>query len=277
MLPERHNQKWHHRMNNNRTRIQRTHAIVLRRRDYKDADRILTVLTPRDGKQEWIAKGIRKTTSRKAGHLELFTHTAVLVAQARTWDIITEANIVESFRHLRLDLDHIASAAYACELIDSFTQADDESGPLWELLLTVLRALDENAQATAQGEALFDPQLLMRWFELHLLSISGFQPQLFHCMGSGEPLQPETNYLSIIEGGVFGPAFHERADVEPIEVDVLKVLRFLQRNRWSEVSGLGIRSTTMRRTENILYRMLLLILEKQLKSVDFLRKLKQMV
>lgn len=265
-------------MNSNRTRVLRTHAIVLRRRDYSDADRILTVLTPRDGKQQWIAKGIRKTTSRKAGHLELFTHAALLVARARTWDIITEANTVESFRHLRLDLDHIACAAYAGELIDSFTQADDESGPQWELLLTVLRALDENAQAQAEGEGEpgFDLPLLMRWFELHLLSVTGFQPQLFHCMGSGEPLQPETNYLSIIEGGVFGPDFHERADVEPIEADVLKVLRFLQRNSWSEVRGLSVRTATMRRTENILYRMLLMILERQLKSVDFLRKLKQM-
>lgn len=264
-------------MSNNRTRVQRTHAVVLRRRDYREADRILTVLTPRDGKHEWIAKGIRKTSSRKAGHLELFTHTAVLVAQARTWDIVTEASMVESFRHLRLDLDHIACAAYACELIDSFTQADDESGPLWELLLTVLRALDENAQTVLNDEPGFDLQLLMRWFELHLLSVTGFQPQLFRCMGSGEPLQPETNYLSILEGGVFGPAFHERSDVEPIEVDVLKVLRFLQRNGWSDVRGLSVKTQTMRRAENILYRMLLMILERQLKSVDFLRKLKQMV
>ena len=50
-----------------RNRIRSTHALVLRRRDINDADRVLTVLTPRDGKLELIAKGVRKTNSRKAG------------------------------------------------------------------------------------------------------------------------------------------------------------------------------------------------------------------
>ena len=74
----------------NRIRSSSTRAVILRRRDHGDADRILTVYTPQLGKQEFIAKGIRKTTSRKAGHLELFAHTALQVADARTWPIITE-------------------------------------------------------------------------------------------------------------------------------------------------------------------------------------------
>ena len=257
-----------------RQRTYRTQAIILRRRDYQDADRVLTVFTSNEGKQELIAKGIRKTSSRKAGHLELFAHTSLLVAKARTWDIVTEVVTVESFRHLRESLDDIGRAAYVCELIDGFTEADDESQPLWDLLLLALRELDHHAEAERKEENSFDPRLLLRWFELHLLGLSGFQPQFYTCMGSGEELQEETNYLSIGESGVFSPQFgRHRADVEPIEPDVLKVLRFLQRSRWAEVRGLSVRSMTMLKIENILHRMLLSILERQLKSVDFLRKL----
>jgi DNA repair protein RecO (recombination protein O) len=255
---------------NNRQRLYRTHAVVLRRRDYLDADRILTVFTPGMGKLELIAKGIRKITSRKAGHLELFTHVVLLVAQARTWDIVTEAMTVESYRHLRENLENIGRANYVCELVDCFTEASDENQPLWELLVLTLRVLDE----CNNESGLPDPQVLLRWFELHLLNLTGFQPQLFHCLECSEELQPVTNFLHLAEGGILCPACgRNRADAEPIEADVLKVLRFLQSHGWSDVHKLAVRPHIMRAAENILYRYLLVILEHQLKSTDFLRRL----
>jgi DNA repair protein RecO (recombination protein O) len=256
-----------------RERLYRTRAVVLSRRDYSDADRILTIFTPDLGKRELIAKGVRKTTSRKAGHLEPLTHTSLLVAQARTWDIITEAVTVESFRHLRDHLDAIGYASYACELVNSFTQADDESQPLWELLLFVLRTLDEYSG----GQTQFEPRLLLRWFDLQLLSLAGFQPQFFHCLGCGKPLQPEINYLKLSEGGVFCPRCGElQNDVEALEADLLKVLRYLQSQPWPEVAKLHVRSHILQGVENILYRYLLTLLEHHLKSTDFLRRLRAM-
>ncbi len=193
-----------------RSRTYRTQAVILRRRDYADADRILTVYTPRLGKVELIAKGIRKTTSRKAGHLELFSHASLLVAQARTWDIVTEATTVESFLHLRADLDRIGWAGYACELVDAFGSAEDESEQLWEMLLFALRVLDS-------GEAQID--LFLRWFELHLLSLVGFQPELFSCLACGDELQAVTNY-SEPAAGVFSVPVRRSglAAQEPIEL-----------------------------------------------------------
>lgn len=262
-----------------RQRTYRTHAVILKRRDHADADRILTVFTPRNGKIDLLAKGIRKTTSRKAGHLELFSHPSLLVAQARAWDIVTEAATVESFRYIRENLDNFGHAAYACELIDCFTEADDESEPLWDLLVLVLRWLDHHSSETvAQLEQnSFDVELLMRWFELQILAVNGYQPELFCCLTSGEALKQEVNYLSIAEGGVYSPEFGaNREDVEQLEPDVLKVLRYLQSRSWIDVYKLSVRPQTMARIENILYRLILSILERQLKSVDFLRKLRNM-
>lgn len=285
-----------------RDRVYRTTAFILSRRDYGEADRLLTIFTPNAGKQEWIAKGIRKTTSRKAGHLELFTHASLLVAKARTWDIITEVSTIESFRHLRETLETIAYASYLCELVSCFTEADDENQPLWDLLLFSMRTLNEYAQAlstaTEQGAGGSTPSIIeqsttteglteisidrvtaaialhVRWFELQLLSISGFQPQLFQCLQCSEPIAPTTNFLSLENGGILCPRCAAgQTDVEPIDVDVLKILRHLQRSRWVDLQATQIRPFILLAVENILHRYLLTVLEHQLKSIQFLRNL----
>ena len=253
-----------------RQHLYRTHALVLRRRDYRDADRILTVYTPNYGKLELIAKGVRKTTSRKAGHLELFGHSALLVAQARTWDIITEAVNVASFPSLRSDLDKIGIAGYLCELVDSFTESDDENQPLWDLLLFALQEIDDMPTG-----APFD--LLQHWFELHLLSLTGFQPQIFQCLGCDNELQPVTNFIHLAEGGVLCPDCAASVHgAEPIDAETLKILRFLQSRPWSAVRQVAIRPALLHRAGSLLYRDLLHILERQLKSVDLLRRLQHM-
>lgn len=253
-----------------RSRQYRTHGLILRRRDYRDADRILTVFTPNYGKLELIAKGVRKTTSRKAGHLELFAHCSLLVAQARTWDIITEAVTVESFSGLRMDLDKIARAGYLCELVDCFTESEDENQLLWDLLLVTLSELD----VAPTDDGFFTLALLQHWFELHLLTLTGFQPQLFHCLACDEELTPVTNYINLIAGGVICPeCAQSQPDMEPISPDVLKVLRFLQSRPWPAVAQVKVREHVMRQVGNLIYRYLLTVLERQLRSVDFMRRL----
>jgi DNA repair protein RecO (recombination protein O) len=250
-----------------RSRLNRMQAVVLRRRDHNDADRVLTVFTPHAGKLDLIAKGIRKTTSRKAGHLELFTHVSLLVAQARTWDIITEAVAIESFRHLRGDLESISRASYVGELVDAFGEASDDSGRIWDLLLLALRELD-----AAESEA----DLFLRWFELHLLSLAGFQPELSRCLGCGKDLQPVDNHLNLHAGGIFCPQCGTSSGGgETISVDVLKVLRHLQRSSWAAVRMLHIRPHILQAVERILYRYIVTILERQLKSADFVRRLQR--
>lgn len=260
-----------------RTRVRSTHVLVLRRRDVADADRLLTVLTPGEGKIELLAKGVRKTVSRKSGHLEPFTHAHVMVAQARTWDLITEATTVESFRRLRENLDAIGQASYACELVDAFSDSGDENRPLWELALFVLRELDEAAAGIdpAVGAAAdeLSPNLL-RWFDLHLLSLAGFQPQFFNCLGCSAPLEPGVNFFSLSEGGIFCPRCGAlRSDVEAIPVDALKVLRYFQSQPWPEVRRLSVRPAVARHVDTLLQRYISHVLERRLRSTDFLRRL----
>src|SRR5437764_15490515 len=78
-----------------RERQFRTPAIILKRFDLGEADRLLTLLTPRHGKIEVVAKGARKLTSAKTGHVELFTRADMLIHRGRELGIAAQAELVE--------------------------------------------------------------------------------------------------------------------------------------------------------------------------------------
>lgn len=247
-------------------RLYRTDAIVLRRADFGEADRLLTVFTPDKGKVRLLAKGVRKTTSRKAGHIELFMLTDVLVAHGRTWDIISQAEIVEPFRGLREDLDKTSHAYYLAELVDRFTEEHDPNQPLFELLALTLARL-------SHADSTF---LALRYFEVHLLSLTGFQPQLYFCVAGDEAIEPVENYFHYADGGVLCPEHgRHRPNAEPLPLPVLKVLRFLQTEPWESVAKLQLSTETGQQVELLLLGYITYVLERQLKSVEFLRTLRR--
>src|SRR5947209_5448766 len=115
-------------------RVYRTEAIVLKGYDYGEADRVLTLYAPEHGKVRAIAKGVRRTKSRKAGHLDLFTRSSLLLATGRQFDIITQAETIETFRAVREDLWLSTCAHYVAELVDGFTAEQLPNYPVYALL-----------------------------------------------------------------------------------------------------------------------------------------------
>lgn len=248
-----------------RARIYRTEAVVLRRQDHDETDRLLTVYTPTYGKRVLRAKGVRKPTSRKAGHLELFSHSTLLVAKGHTWDLITQAEVIHSFPQMREEMLRANYAYYVAELIDRFTTEHDENQPLFDLLVVTLQRLD----------ALPKLDVTLRFFELRLLNLVGYQPQLFHCIHCGDELQPVTNFWSHAEGGVLCPRCGEaQAGAEELPLAVFKLLRFVQRSDFDAVLALAPSESLMIQTELLLQRYLMYLIERNLKSVDFLRRMR---
>lgn len=249
-----------------RQRLYRLTAIVLKRRDMGEADRLLTVFTRDRGKLTLLAKGVRRQASRKAGHIEPFTCTDLLVAKGKSLDIVTQAETVAAHRHLREDLWRSSWAYYVVELADAFVQEADPNALLFDLLLETLGRLDGAA----------DLGLAVRYYELHALALVGYQPQLFRCVQCNELLQPEVNFLSLARGGCLCPqhgAHHPETIALPLSV--LKVLRFLQSRAWEEVAALQISPETASQVESVLARYIVYHLEHTLRSSAFLAKLRQ--
>ena len=103
------------------SRTYRAEAIVLRTVDLGEADRILVLFTRHFGKVHVVAKGIRRTTSRMAGHAEPLTHATYQLARGRELDVLTGAEARAIYPALREDLGRIAAGWYCAELIDRFT------------------------------------------------------------------------------------------------------------------------------------------------------------
>src|SRR5438270_11263386 len=159
-----------------------TEAIILKRTDVGEADRIVTLFTPGKGKYHAIAKGTRRPVSKLAGHLELLSRSQLQVALGRNLDIVTQAEGRENFLHLRSDLWHMTCGFYLAELVDRFAEDSTPHLEIYALLLEALRYLDADAsvlqQQRAQNAELKNEQvdehghtrLLLHCFELHLLS-----------------------------------------------------------------------------------------------------------
>ena len=243
-----------------RDRVYRTEAVIIRRSDFGEADRLLTLITPQ-GKRRVVAKGARKTTSRLAGHIELFTHTTLLLAVGRNLDIVTQSVILHSFDTLRGDLQRIGAAYYAAELIDRLIEEEDENRPAFDLLVATLQTLDTTRNL----------DLALRFYELRLLGYLGYRPQLYHCAVCQEVLTEETNRFSSEAGGALCPrcAAADRG-ARPMSLSAFKLLRFLQAQPLDTIERLSISPATRDEVEKLLRAYIRRILERDLKSIAFL-------
>ncbi len=259
-----------------------TEAIILKRIDLGEADRIVTLFTPGKGKYHAIAKGTRRPVSKLAGHLELLSRSQLQVALGRNLDIVTQAEGRENFLHLRSDLWHMTCGFYLAELIDRFVEDSTPHLDIYVLLLETLRYLDADAMALEQqrandtgpstARADEHTRLLLRYFELRLLSAIGYEPALQNCAHCGNELLPEENGFKASSGGVLCPQcsrFWERR----LSLNALKVLRFLQRSKWIEASRLRLDEQLQIELEMVMHSLLRFHLERDLKSWSFLEML----
>lgn len=99
-------------------RVYKAEVIILKRKIIGETDRILTLFSKQYGKIKVIAKGIRRISSKRSPHLELFTHVDLVLHKGKIWDSVTEVNAIEIFRELRKHLSRISIAYYLCELVD---------------------------------------------------------------------------------------------------------------------------------------------------------------
>lgn len=234
---------------------------MIRHRRFGDSDRIVTLLTPGRGKLDAIAKGALRPRSRLAGHLEPLTHAEVLLAHGRSLDIVTQAQAVEGFSAVRDDLDRLSLALYLLELADGFTVEHAEAGAVYRLLLIALLRL-------ARGDG---RQLVARSFELGLLGATGFRPEWRDCVACGEPVAPEAPAWSPLAGGVLcGRCRASHPEAAPIGVDVLKVLRLIQRGPYEEAARVRLGERLAASMEGVMLALVRAVAERELGSARFL-------
>lgn len=250
-----------------RQRSIRTEGVILRRREFGEKDRLLTIFTRKMGRVGVIAKGVRNPVSKKSGHVEMFMRSSFLIAKGRNLHILTQAEVIDAYPALRETLTGIGYGSYVVELMDGFTYEEGSNLPLYKLLLATLKRLDRGAP----------PDVVLRQYELRLLGLVGFRPQLFECVECGKEIVEEDQYFSGMLGGVVCPSCageHTAARYRPVSARVLKYLRHLQRTPYHDLKGLRIPEELKPDLEGVMSYTLTTILEDKLRTPDVMERIR---
>jgi DNA repair protein RecO (recombination protein O) len=234
--------------------------------DLGESDRILTLYTRSYGKVKVLAKGVRKPASRKAGYVELFLQIDALIARGQSLDVLTQVDTVEAYLPVRTDLVRTTYASHFVELLDAFTEEGDASPQMFDLLAKGLGWLSTTG----------DLRRTARYYELALLDLAGYRPQLHRCVACGEKARPENQFYSVRAGGVICPdCGREQPHARPLSLKTLKVLRYLQSRPFDVVEQLTLSPGVHRESERLLHETLAYHLERRLRSVAFLERLRR--
>jgi DNA repair protein RecO (recombination protein O) len=185
-----------------------------------------------------------------------------MLARGRDFWIVTQAEMVESFSHLREDLHLTGAASYVIELIDRFTYEEQENHALYQILEESLKRLDGRD----------DVFVVTQYFELRLFDHLGYRPQLVNCVNCGKEIKPEDQFFSFEKGGILCPSCGNTVNqVSPISVNALKYLRHFQRSSYAEVKNVKIPDVVRKEVETILREYITYLLERGLNTPGFIQ------
>lgn len=224
-----------------------TDAIVLRRTNYQEADRILTVLTRDHGKISVIAKGVRKSKSKLAGGIELFAvnHLTYIVGKSNLHTLTSSRSVVQ-YKEILANLDKTMRAYEYLKLIDKLIEEGvQESSDYFSILESGLEGLNEKN---------LTPELCDTWFYLHVLQQFGVVPNL-RSDTNGNPLEEGKAYGFLPEDMQFKETDFENAST--ISSDHIKLLRVaLRHSRAKKLSNIYIENTIITTCYNITRKMI---------------------
>lgn len=246
--------------------IEKTDAIVLNSRDWKETSKIVTFYTSSHGKLSAIAKGSKRKNSPFGEALQIFTYLNLVYYDRsdRDLQVVSQGTELESFQELREDLVKMAYASYFVQLVDEMVKGREPSGELFGLLLDVLCKLKGRVEC----------KMLARFFELQFLKILGYNPMLRSCAGCGKDigrdLIHQTRFSASAGGIVCGKCAAGVEDSMAISAGVYSGLLHLQSVDIEKLARFKLSHALSKELKTAMYYYLEYFLEKRLKSQDFL-------
>ena len=244
-------------------RTYRALGLTLRRTPVGEADLVSVIYTRDHGKLELMARGAQRLTSRLMGHLEPLTLIRISVARGRTLDVVAEAEVVDAFPLVKSGYENTARGMYVAELLDAFSALSVASPELFSLAVQTLEAIGANPPA----------EMPLRCFDLHLLRLSGFMPELYSCVECGEELEPDRHRFSVQAGGALClDCTPEDVGVRPLSLSALKLLRLLHRTE--SIAGLpqvNIPPPVQQEVHGLLAQTVQYWMDRRVRSQEFLQ------
>ena len=245
-----------------------TQGIVLRETNYKEADKILTVLTRDLGKRTVKARGCRRKNSKLTAASQLLVYSEMTLYERGEFITLNEADPLEQFWSVRQDLEDLALASYFAEVTEATAQEGEAVPELLSLLLNSLYALDKLHKPLA---------LVKAAFEMKLLCLSGYEPLLDECAvcGAAEPDEPRLN----LSEGVLHCA-RCRSGVGdgvsmPLDRGSLAAMRHVACGDPKRLFSFSVGPESLRLLEGACEAFLMTQLERGFRTLDFYKQLRR--
>lgn len=236
-------------------------ALVLREVKYKEADRILTVLTE-EGKLTVKAPGaLRKTSKCSAATQQLTFSELTLYTRVGHWQV-REGTVLEGFDGLRKDLEKLSLAAYLAQVLETVADEDSASPELLQLGLNSLFAL---------SAGLAEDWLVKAVFELRLACLAGYSPELYSCMQCGAV--GEQLYFDAGHGGIFCHKCRQHG-VQAISPACLAAMRHVVSASAKKIFSFSLTGDAVQEFAQLCEKYLLIQLERGFSSLDYYKSIR---
>ncbi len=173
-----------------------TNAINLKSYSISEADKIIVMYSKEKGIIKGVAKGIKKTTSRLGGRMDLFVANKMMLNKGKSLDTICQAEALNTFLNLRTDMNKLFYAMYCSEIVSNFgIENDPNSSEIYELFYKLLDNL-------SKSRTIVKSMLSVIKFQLKIMDITGYSIELERCVKCLKPLNDTDIYFSIEQGGI---------------------------------------------------------------------------
>ena len=241
-------------------------GLTLKKSTLGEADLLITLFTREQGKVRAVAKGARRSTSKLVGHLEPLTQGRFSMSHGKNLDYINQAQVTESFAEIKGDLGALTKALYVAELVDGFGAEANPNPALFTLAVDTLHAIMQHPES----------EWPLRFFEIHLLAVSGLMPELYQCVECRQTLTPGEHRFSPSVGGTLCTVCQpEKAHVRPLSLRALKVLRLIHRGPMADVLSLKTDESLSEELKSLTGGTVSYWLEREIRSKSFLDQLQR--
>ncbi|MDD3190856.1 MAG: DNA repair protein RecO [Candidatus Pacebacteria bacterium] len=201
----------------------RTEGVILRRSNFGEANLLLHIFTKDFGKVEAVGKSARKPQGKLKGHLEPFLYSDFVLVHGKKMDTVANSFVMDAFLNLRGEMELILFSSVILEVADRITLENYHDEKMFHLILESMNSLES---ASPQEKNFL--WLVILFFEINALSLSGFAPQSESCVFCSEKPNPGKNYFSFSLGGVLDYECAQRCpDAFAVSDDTVRLLRFL--------------------------------------------------
>jgi len=296
--------------------VQTTKAIVIKSQSLGEVDKIISFYTSDFGKVRSVARGIKRPKNRYGGSLELLNYGDLVffLRPHKDLQIINSFDILDSFNTLKDDLTKTAYAFYIAELLDATgaeglpaatgaAQAGKANPPLKKGIPLWKRGQGDSGdfafqltlQALSSMKSINHPELLVHAYELQLLTLMGFKPQLQKCVGcsgnitGNNPLTPHNplpplvrgikgetfRFSSPLGGMLCSKCFYKDASALSISRGTFELMKRMQTLDLSLVNRISASDIVKQELKKALSTFISFQLERQFKSLDFIDNISQ--